>query len=163
MSSRDLLIGIGIGAVVTFVADLRAIANRTSHRVAIARNRWTDEPVEDATLLRRVRTKLNRCSSHPRAINVAVHDGFVTLRGPVLAAEVDAVIRAVGSVAGVHTVSHEMQAHESAEGIPALQTIEPGSYFTAPRVSTRTLVAAAGLAATGLAVAAYSRRNARMA
>ncbi len=163
MSSRDLLIGIGIGAVVTFVADLRAVANRTSRRLAVARNRWSDEPVDDATLLRRVRAKLNRCSSHPLAISVAIHDGFVTLRGPVLANEVDAVIRAVASVSGVHTVSHEMQAHESADGIPALQNSDTARRFAAPRLPARALVAAAGLAATGLAVAAYNRRSARMA
>jgi len=69
----------------------------------------------------RVRTKLGRYSSHPRAIEVAVRDGVVTLSGPSLTDEVDEVVSAVKAVEGVKEVENRMSVHQSAGSLSALQ------------------------------------------
>ena len=102
-------------------ATARDLANRASGIAATVRERWSDAPVGERSLVARVRAKLGRVCSHPRAIDVDGHDGHVTLRGPVLASEVDAIIGAVASVRGVETLNNELDAHETAAGIPALQ------------------------------------------
>ncbi|XYI02131.1 BON domain-containing protein [Sorangium sp. So ce1128] len=77
--------------------------------------------VSDDVLSDRVRAKLGRVVSHPHAIGVQAFDGCVTLRGPVLAREVDDLLAAVAAVDGVKRVSNELDVHRSAEGIPSLQ------------------------------------------
>jgi BON domain len=193
MVSRDLLVGIGIGAFLLFIADPRAgrrrralardqfvratrktrdaldatardIANRTSGTVAAARGRWTGEIVDDRQLLERVRAKLGRACSHPHAIDVDVADGAVTVRGPILANEVDNVLATVRSVRGVQNVTNALETHDSAEGVPALQgegSIADPELDILQRnwaPATQALVTAAGLAATAVCVAAYVRR-----
>jgi hypothetical protein len=192
MATRDVLLGIGVGALVLFVADPRTgrrrralatdqlvrasrktrdaldatardVANRTSGLVAAARARWASEPVDDRRLLERVRAKLGRACSHPRAIDVGVADGTITLRGPILASEIANVLATVGTVRGVVDVTNALEPHESAEGVPALQghgnmadsELDILQRNWAP--ATQALVAAAGLA-TAVCVAAYARR-----
>jgi hypothetical protein len=99
----------------------RDLAQRATGIAAATRSRWTGEPASDDTLIERVRAKLGRASSHPRAIDVHVNDGEVTLRGPVLGSEVTGILSTVASVKGVAAVHNEMQAHETSEGIPSLQ------------------------------------------
>ena len=193
MLSRDMLIGLGLGATVAFMADprrggrrralvrdqfvragrkardavdatARDLANRTSGTIAATRSRWTDEPTDDRRLVERVRAKLGRACSHPHAIIVDAADGRVTLRGPILASELDDVLTTVGSVRGVSSVTNELEAHQSGEGIPALQgtrrvagpSLDILQDHWAP--ATQALVTVAGLAATGICLAAYARR-----
>jgi gas vesicle protein len=193
MMTRDMLIGIGIGATVAFMADPRGgrrrralardqfvragrktrdaldatardVANRTSSIVAATRGRVMGENVEDERLVERVRAKLGRACSHPRAIDVVATDGTVTLRGPILAREIESVLSTVRAVRGVEHVTSELEPHESAEGIPALQgegSVADPSLDILQRnwaPATQALVTAAGLAATGICLAAYTRR-----
>jgi uncharacterized membrane protein len=79
------------------------------------------EEVSDAVLRDRVRAKMGRYISHPSAIEVAVHDGVVTLGGPILAKEVDRLLCATESVRGVHGIENRLDVHESAENVSALQ------------------------------------------
>jgi gas vesicle protein len=183
MMSRDIWLGIGIGALAAFVADPRAgrrrralardqlvrasrktrdaldatahdLANRTSGMMATTRGRWTNQPADDRRLAERVRAALGRVCSHPHAIDVEATDGRVTLRGPILASE---------GVRGVASVANALEAHDSAEGIPALQgegriagpSLDILQRNWAP--ATQALVTA-GLAATGICIAAYARR-----
>ncbi|HXW04723.1 MAG TPA: BON domain-containing protein [Vicinamibacterales bacterium] len=192
MNARDVLVGVGIGAVLTYVADpaagrrrralardqlvrasrktrdaldatARDMANRTTGIVAATRGRWRDRQVDDRRLLERVRAKLGRACSHPRALDVMVADGMVTLRGPILAAEVSQVLATVGAVRGVRHVENELELHESADGVPSLQgegTVAGPSIDLLQRnwaPATQALVTA-GLAATGLCIAMYARR-----
>ena len=53
-------------------ATARDPAHRATGIAAATRSRWTDEPASDETLIERVRAKLGRASSHPRAIDVHV-------------------------------------------------------------------------------------------
>ena len=194
MVMRDMLIGVGIGATLAYIADPRTgrrrralardqfvratrktrdaldatardLANRTSGIVASARGRWSGERVDDRRLTERVRAVLGRACSHPRAIDVDVMDGVVTLRGPILAGEANGLVEAVCDVRGVQTVANDLTVYASSEGVPALQgegsLAEPSLDILqsnwAP--ATQAVVAAAGLA-TAVCIAAYARRAA---
>jgi hypothetical protein len=64
---------------------MRDLDNRLSGVAAGFQNLTHSQPVSDEVLEERVRSKLGRSVSHPRAIDISVRDGRVTLRGPVLA------------------------------------------------------------------------------
>ena len=73
-------------------------------------------------LIERVRAELGRRVSHPRAVDVWVpHEGCVCLSGPILSDEADAALAAIVGVRGVTSVEDNLERHDSAEGIPALQ------------------------------------------
>jgi len=72
-------------------------------------------------LAARVRSRLGRLTSHPRAITVAADGSNVTLSGQVLAAEAEAVLAGVRAVPGVEAVEDRLVRYETANGIPALQ------------------------------------------
>ena len=144
-----LLAGAGVGAGLLYLLDPNAGARRRAlardqavsalhrtqdflgkagrdmrHRargMAAAGSRLLPEHVPDETLAERVRSKMGRFVSHPRAIAVDAVDGCVTLRGPILAGEVDGLLRAVRAVRGVHQVEDRLEPHDSAENIPSLQ------------------------------------------
>jgi hypothetical protein len=150
MNGRDVLMGTALGSTLMFFLDpsrgrrrralmrdqvirasrktrdgldatARDMTNRSGGIVAAARGRWSDDQVYDDRLVARVRAKLGRVVSHPHAIDVAAQEGTVTLRGPVLASEVNDILAVVGGVRGVATVNNELDVHESGEGVPALQ------------------------------------------
>lgn len=192
MDTRSLLSGIAIGAVGAMILDpsrgarrrallrdkavratrmtgdaldttMRDLTNRTRGFAAETRGWITERAVDDERLLERVRARLGRVSSHPRAIDVEVQGGQVTLRGPVLSAEAQDLLSTAARVRGVRSVINELEPHDSPEGVPALQG---GGPVSGPRLdllqsrwapATRALVGAAALAAGGLAVA-YTRR-----
>jgi hypothetical protein len=89
-----------------------------------------DHPT-DRQLAERVRSKMGRFVSHPRAIDVTARQGTVELYGPILAEEKDDLLSAIRSVPGVHEVVDHLEAHEAEEGVPALQggTRPPGAPF----------------------------------
>jgi len=93
-----------------------------------------------------------------------VADGTVTLRGPILANEIDTILTTVRGVRGVVGVTNALEPHESAEGVPALQgqgSIADPELDILQRnwaPATQALVTAAGLAATAVCIAAYARR-----
>jgi uncharacterized membrane protein len=68
-----------------------------------------------------VRSKIGRIVSHPRAIEVAVHDGRVTLSRPVLAREVDHLLEQVTTVRGVTGVENRLEIHPQAGAVAGLQ------------------------------------------
>ena len=70
-------------------ATSRDVANRTAGVAARIRSSRQREPVDDHVLTERVRAQLGRVVSHPRAIDVSVSDGVVTLRGQILQSEVE--------------------------------------------------------------------------
>ena len=197
MSKMDFMLGLAIGAAVAFLADpdsgrrrrsrtrdqvmrygrrtrdavgtsARHIANRGTGIVAATRGRWAHDNAYDQRLAERVRAKLGEATSKPQAIDVAAADGIITLRGPVLANEMDDVLAAVWSVRGVLAVNNGLEASQSwnmpaqepspqLEGAGVSSTEREGSQrWARPK---QALMTAAGLTATGLAVAAYARRS----
>jgi hypothetical protein len=188
MEIRTLLGGIAIGAAGTLMLD----PNRGARRRALLRDqamrasRLTGEvldtalhdasnrarglladthgwiPEEDARLLARVRARLSRAGTHPKAIAVEVQNGRVTLRGPVLAHEVRQLLSAAAAVRGVDAVINELDPHETANGVPALQhsVLGGGGFDLLQRAwgpAAGAMVGALALAAGGLAYA-YAKR-----
>ena len=141
-------------------ATVRDLSDRAAGVKAAMRTVWTGEDVDDRRLLGRVHKALGRACSHPRAIEVDVTDGIVILRGPVLASELDDVVTRVSRVRGVTEVVGDLEMYESIEDVPAMQGSGRGFEMLRPNWAPppRTLMTAAGLAATGLCVARYARR-----
>jgi hypothetical protein len=99
----------------------RDLGNRLWGLRSRAGARLSDEAVDDATLGARVRSALGRATPRPRSIGVNAADGWVTLTGDALEADVPTIVSAVGAVRGVKGVQNEIRAHATAEGVPALQ------------------------------------------
>ena len=192
MNTGNLLAGAGLGAALAFMLDpntggrrrarvrdqlvrasrktrdgldatSRDLANRTRGFTSATRSRFSAEHVDDDVLRDRVRSKLGRVCSHPRAIDVQVENGHVTLRGQIMSREVTSVLSTISNVRGVSSVSNELDSHDSSEGVPSLQG---RGNIAGPRLdvlqrnwapATQALVAAAGIAATGVWLA--NRRN----
>jgi hypothetical protein len=198
MNTKDVVTGAGIGAALAFMMDPAAggrrralvrdkavratrktrdgldatgrdITYRARGIMAATRGRFSREEVADGRLVERVRAKLGRVCSHPRAIDVEARDGEITLRGPILSAEIDDLLAVTAAVRGVSSVINELEPHDTSEGIPSLQGEGriAGSGFDirqrnwAP--ATRALVGVGLLAATGVVIAAYSRATPRAA
>lgn len=70
------------------------------------------DPQSDAELRDRIRDRLGRMVSHPRAIHVDVDDGVVRLSGRVLAKERDGLLEQVQQMAGVQKLVNAMSAHD---------------------------------------------------
>ena len=192
MDNRALVAGVGIGAAAAFLFDpdrgarrralvrdkavrgtrltgealdatARDFANRSRGIAAATRGRFFDRTVDDSRLVERVRAKVGRVCSHPRAIDVYARDGEVTLRGPILSNEVDDMMATAASVRGVCSVINELDPHRSSEGVPSLQgdgrvagpALDLFQRNWAP--GTRALMSAGALAAAGIA-AVYARR-----
>jgi uncharacterized membrane protein len=137
-------------------ATARDVAHRTSGIAARVRNRVQHEDeVDDRVLIARVRSQLGRVVSHPRALEVDAVDGAVTLRGPVLEAEVPQLLTAVEHVRGVTRVVNELEPHREAGNIPALQGgsvppgIQPDSWQRRWAPATRLVTATASAALAG--------------
>jgi uncharacterized membrane protein len=92
---------------------IHGLVERVSHPPA------TD--VADEVIVQRLRARLGRAVSHPRALEIAVVAGRAILRGPILADEADEVVRAARSVAGVRDVVDRLERRVTAQGVPGLQ------------------------------------------
>ena len=102
----------------TTARDLR---NRARGMLAETRARFDDTDVIDEVLAARVRSRMGWVISHPHAIAVSADQGRVTLSGPILAHEVDDLLKAVAAVRGVRAVEHTLEVHEQADAVPGLQ------------------------------------------
>jgi uncharacterized membrane protein len=80
-----------------------------------------DPKTQDWILEERVRAEIGRVSRHSSAIQVSADQGTVRISGPILADEVDRVLSHVNKVRSVNKVENNLEVHESAENIPALQ------------------------------------------
>jgi hypothetical protein len=105
-----------------FDVTSRDLTNRARGVVADLQARFRDTPVGDETLRARVRTRVGAVVGYAGAIAVDVVDGRVTLRGPVLADDVERVLRRVRAVRGVRDVEDRLDVHANAGGVPALQS-----------------------------------------
>jgi len=98
----------------------RDARNRISGAAAAAKGAVRGDEPSDEKLVARVRTKLGRLVSHPHAVEVKADHGHVTLSGPILASEVDLLVREVRRVRGVREVETTFEVHEHAD-VPSLQ------------------------------------------
>jgi hypothetical protein len=146
-----------------YAATRRDVGNRLSGAAAEVHARIQPDTADDRTIAARVRARLGRVCSHPRAIQVRSANGVVTLSGDVLAADVDAVERAVSRVRGVADIRNQLTVHDGDEGVPALQgrSPRPGrwSSWIAGSWSPTSMVLAGVGAAASVVAAAGSRRG----
>jgi uncharacterized membrane protein len=99
----------------------RDLKNRAFGLVAETRRLISREEVSDDVLAERVRSALGPIVGHPSSIDVRAENGKITLSGPILADEVDRLLKQVSSMRGVRTVENRLQVHQSAESVPGLQ------------------------------------------
>lgn len=99
----------------------RDIRNRAQGIASSVQSTFKSEPVDDAKLTDRVRSKLGRVVSHPHAIEVTAQEGAVTLSGPILLDEVPYLLACVNRVSGVNEVINNLDPHAAADKYPALQ------------------------------------------
>ena len=97
------------------------LSNRARGIVAQLRSRMAGDEVSDDVLIDRVRSKIGRVVSHPSAIKVEAKSGEVTLSGPVLEHEVNALLKCAKYVRGVNELSDALEVHKEAGDHPSLQ------------------------------------------
>lgn len=130
----------------------RDMGNRARGVAAKTRNRiFPAGEVDDEILTERVRSKMGRYVSNPGAIEVLAEDGRVTLRGPVLAREAGALLRAVGSVRGVTMVDDRLDTHDDPAAVSARQGGDRRRAGETPEYLQRRWSPAARVAAGSLA------------
>jgi uncharacterized membrane protein len=101
-------------------AAARDLGNRSGGVLGRLRYRFGGD-ADDAVLEGRIRSRLGRAVSHPKSIQVQADAGCVTLEGPVLSTEVDAMMTAVSSVPGVHEVINHTRSYGEPGDVPGLQ------------------------------------------
>jgi uncharacterized membrane protein len=142
----------------------RDLRNRTYGTVAQLKSAWGDDAPSNDVLVARVRSSLGRVVSHPHAIEVSANDGAVRIRGPILRSESARLVHTVKNVRGVRELVSELDEHEDAGNIAALQggTDRPAlrANFQQEQWSptTRVVAVAAGAALMGYCV---QRRDVR--
>jgi hypothetical protein len=102
-------------------ATSRDVGHRARGVVAELRSRLVNVEVSDGVLYERVRARIGSVVGHAGAIEAGVVDGRVSLRGPVLADDVERLVRRVRSVPGVREVINQLDVHDEPGGVPALQ------------------------------------------
>lgn len=90
----------------------RMAENRLTHR---------NEMVPDDILVERIRSKIGRVVSHPRAIHLECKNGHVVLSGAILASEVADCLSTVNRVRGVHYVTNRLSVYSHPGDVPSLQ------------------------------------------
>src|SRR5438445_210116 len=99
----------------------RDISNRAYGMVAETKSIFRHEEVSDDVLVDRVRSRLGRIPVHIGAFDITAKDGVITLRGQILADELPKVLRASRFVHGVKGIDNQLEVHERAGNVPALQ------------------------------------------
>jgi osmotically-inducible protein OsmY len=102
-------------------ATSRDVGHRARGVVAELRSRLVNVEVSDGVLYERVRARIGSVVGQSGAVEATVVDGRVSLRGPVLADDVDRLVRRVRSVPGVREVIDQLDVHDDPGGIPGLQ------------------------------------------
>lgn len=99
----------------------RDLTCRARGLVADTQALFHDDDVPDEVLKARVRSKLGHAVGHPHAIDVAVHQGRVELRGTILAEDFDGLLATVAVVPGTRGVESRLEVYEAPDSIAALQ------------------------------------------
>jgi uncharacterized membrane protein len=126
----------------------RDLVNRARGLFAMVRP-GSSEDAPDYVIEDRVRSRLGRVCSHPRALSVLSDMGNVIVSGPILEEEVGQVLETISNTPGVCSVVNHLEAHDAAD-IPKLQGGRlPPAMMTRDGWSpaTRLLAGAAGVGA----------------
>jgi hypothetical protein len=96
----------------------RDLQNRSLGMLEEMRSRLAGQKVDDDKLVRRVASKLGHYMSRAKDVGITAEDGVVTLEGPILSTEVDAVMRMIARIPGVREVHNQMELHEASADMP---------------------------------------------
>lgn len=106
---------------------VRDARQRTSGLIAETQLRGAEVPA-DEVLVARVRAQIGHVISQLGAIDVSAHQGRITLSGSIPAHEVEKLLAAVASVAGVTAVVNRLEMHhETASSANARNSIGQGT------------------------------------
>ena len=144
-------------------AELDKARRDLRHRAqgVAARVRPDHKEHDDLTLVQRARAELGHVCSHPHAVTIEAHGGRLLVKGLVLAPERKAILKTLRKIPGVHDVDDQLEAHDGAEGIPALQGGHPRRRrpeFLQENWSPGTRVVAGG-AGAGLVLLSLAKRH----
>lgn len=101
------------------------LSNRSKGILEEMRARLVEQKVDDDRLVRRVAAKLGHHMFRAKAVGITAEDGVVTLQGPILSSELDAVLRAIARIPGLKEVRNELEVHDTSD-IPELQAAQQG-------------------------------------
>jgi osmotically-inducible protein OsmY len=120
---RDKLLAAGHDVADVAQAKGKRVTDKVKGVMATGRldGETRSTPETDHQLHERIRSRMGHVASHPKAIHVDVDQGNVRLTGDILARELDKVLAEVRGVAGVRAVRNELNVHDSADHIAALQ------------------------------------------
>ena len=99
----------------------RDVSNRAHGAVAELESLFASHDKSDVVVAARVRSKLGRLVSNPKAVTVTVTQGKVTLSGNILSDEVNKMLKAISAITGVEQIVNELKPHEQANNVPDLQ------------------------------------------
>jgi uncharacterized membrane protein len=99
----------------------RDLKNRALGLAAETRSLVSQKPASDHALAQHVRASFAPLVSHPSSIEVTAENGQITLSGPILASEVDHLVRHVSSIRGVTAIENRLETHQEPGNIPGLQ------------------------------------------
>lgn len=125
----------------------RDLFNRARGLVAGAESRFSGNDASDRNVIKHIRSEIGRLVSHPRAIQVAAHDGRVAITGHILARELDDLITRIRSLRGVIEVDNRLHTHERDEDIHHHHRL--GGHLSGFSPVARTVTALAGGALLG--------------
>jgi hypothetical protein len=125
----------------------RHLGNKTKGLVSQAGSKLRREADAGGALLKKVQKKVRGAVSHPHAIESAVEDGRVILRGLVLSSELAGLLAVIETVEGALGVDNQLQVHESAEDIAAYRN---GKRWVGPATRVLTGTTGGALALAGL-------------
>jgi osmotically-inducible protein OsmY len=97
----------------------RQVGTRARGMAEGVRVRLRPAVADDMTLAERVRERLGQAGVASLSVDVSVLDGCALLAGRVREGDVDAVLRAAGSVPGVRSVENHLEVHAGPEDEPA--------------------------------------------
>ena len=91
-------------------AAVRNAANHTRGAIARVQGRLTasGQAVDDSVLIERVRAAMGHVVTDPHAIEVRVHEGCVTLKGPAQPHEIGELVACAERVRGVREVENRL-------------------------------------------------------
>jgi BON domain-containing protein len=159
--ARDRAVGLSHDAGHYALAQGRRAADHLKGEAARSRSALRHSlPTSDGKLHGRVRAHLGHLVSHPKAIEVDVDQGWVCLRGRVLANEARPLLDEISSLPGVKHVDNQLTVHDEPGDLKELQRrIEPVRRYAARPLMA--LLVVVPLVVLALAAAAQAARHSR--
>ncbi len=110
--------------------------NRTRGLAYEARSSLSRDQVDDQTLTDRIRATIGRYADNSGAIEVQCIQGQVTLRGPIMASQLNRLLKATRGVRGVNGLDNQLDVRTQPQGGSAPQRSSTSSRSMGASAST---------------------------